>query len=168
MKKTVPFVVIVIAIATAVGFFSMRRTGGVAPVNKDKTQLALRGYDPVAYFREGAAVEGRQEFESAWNGAKWRFKSAENRDEFARVPEAFAPQYGGYCSYAVGNGYTADGDPQAWKIVGGKLYVNYNTDVREMWEKDIAGLISKGDENWARFQKSEPEFKGERADERRK
>lgn len=159
-RKVFPFVVVAIGIAVAIGVFGLRRADGVEPVNKSSAGLALRGYDSVAYFREGAAVQGRAEFAHEWNGALWRFKSAENRAAFAREPEAFAPQYGGYCSYAVAHGYTADADPQAWKVVGGKLYLNYNADVRKLWEQDIPGFLQKGEQNWPQFLKRKPEHKG--------
>ena len=160
IRKTFPVIVVVVGIATAIGAFNLRRAEGVEPVNKDKAGLALRGYDAVAYFREGEAAEGRAEFAHEWNGARWLFKSAENRDAFARAPETFAPQYGGYCSYAVSRGYTADGDPRAWKIVGGKLYLNYNVEVRGLWEQDAPGNIRKGDANWPQFLRHKPEHKG--------
>ena len=160
VRKTFPAIAVVIVIAAAVGAFSLRRGGGVEPVNKTSAGVALRGYDAVAYFREGAAAEGRAEFEHEWNGALWLFKSAENRDDFGRDPEAYAPQYGGYCSYAVAHGYTADADPRAWKIVEGRLYLNYNEDVRRLWEQDIDGFIRKSETNWPQFLKRKPEHKG--------
>ena len=159
-KKVFPVVAVAIGIAVGIGAFGLRRADGVEPVNKQSDGLALRGYDAVAYFREGAAVEGRAEFEHESNGARWLFKSAENRDAFAREPEAYAPQYGGYCSYAVAHGYTADADPQAWKVVGGKLYLNYNEDVRRLWEQDIPGFLQKSEQNWPQFLKRKPEHKG--------
>jgi len=134
---------------------------GVDPVYKYSGALALKGYDPVAYFNDGKAVEGSDQFTHAWNGANWRFASPENRDAFAREPEKYAPQFGGYCAWAVSHGYTAKGDPSAWKIVDGKLYLNYNQDVKAKWEQDVPGYISKGDENWPRFLKEKPEHKGE-------
>ena len=159
-RKVFPAVAVAIGIAVAVGAFGLRRAGGVEPVNKSSEGLALRGYDAVAYFQEGEAAEGRAEFAHEWNGARWLFKSAENRDAFARAPEEFAPQYGGYCSYAVSRGYTADADPRAWKIVNGKLYLNYNLDVRGLWEQDVPGNVRKGDGNWPQFLKHKPEHKG--------
>jgi len=111
---------------------------------------AINGYDPVAYFDEGRPVEGSSAFTHDWNGATWRFSSAENRDRFAATPEAFAPQYGGYCAWAVSQGYTASTDPEAWKIVDGKLYLNYSKSVQAQWEGDIPGNIAKGDTNWPR------------------
>jgi YHS domain-containing protein len=110
--------------------------------------VALSGYDPVAYFTDGRPVEGRPEFELAWNGATWRFASAEHRDLFKAAPERYAPRYGGYCAYAVSQGYTASADPQAWKIVDGHLYLNYNREVQRTWEQDTPGYIAKADHNW--------------------
>lgn len=110
--------------------------------------LAIRGYDPVAYFTEGKPVEGLKEHEIEWRGAKWRFASAENRAKFEADPEAYAPQYGGHCAWAVANGYTASTVPEAWEIVDGKLYLNYSLGVRDTWRQDIPGNIRKGDANW--------------------
>ena len=112
--------------------------------------VAINGYDPVAYFEDGAPVEGSSDFEHEWNGAAWRFANAENRDRFAADPEAYAPQYGGYCAWAVSQGYTASTDPAAWKIVDGKLYLNYSADVQKRWQSDEAGNIAKADANWPR------------------
>ena len=123
----------------------------VDPVNKSFTGAALRGYDAVAYFKQGRAIKGRDEFRYDWMGAKWYFSNLENRDEFARDPGKYAPQYGGYCAWAVSRGYTANIDPEAWKIVGGKLYLNYNKDVQKMWEADVPGNIMKADESWPRL-----------------
>ena len=160
VRRTFPVIAVVVGIAAAIGLFNSGRADGVEPVNRDAARLALRGYDAVAYFREGEATEGRAEFAHEWNGARWLFKSAENRDAFARAPEEFAPQFGGYCSYAVSRGYTADADPRAWKVVNGKLYLNYNLEVRGLWEKDVPGNVRKGDENWPQFLKHKPEHKG--------
>ncbi len=109
---------------------------------------AIRGYDPVAYFTEGRPVEGSGEFTAEWMGATWRFASAANRDAFQADPGRYAPQYGGYCAWAVSQGYTASIDPEAWRIVGDKLYLNYSKSVQGRWEKDIPGNIAKGDRNW--------------------
>ena len=110
--------------------------------------VAIRGYDPVEYFRGNGPVKGDSDFESEWNGATWRFASAENRDLFAADPEAHAPQYGGYCAWAVANNYTASTDPDAWSLHDGKLYLNYSLGVRRTWSEDIPGNIGKGDANW--------------------
>lgn len=110
--------------------------------------VAIDGTDPVAYFQEGRPVEGNDGFEFEWKGATWRFASAENRDLFAADPEAYAPQYGGYCAWAVSQGYTASIDPEAWSIVDGKLYLNYSKGVQGRWEQDIPGHIASADQNW--------------------
>lgn len=110
--------------------------------------VALGGYDAVAYFTESRPVKGDPAFEYSWDGAKWRFVSAEHRDRFAREPQRYAPQFGGYCAYAVSRGYTASADPEAWSVVNGKLYVNYSMSVKKTWEKDPAGYIAKAEANW--------------------
>ncbi len=112
------------------------------------SSLAVSGHDPVAYFKEGKPVEGSSEHELEWNGATWRFSSAANLAAFEADPEAYAPQYGGYCAWAVSQGYTASTDPTAWRIVDGKLYLNYSLGVQRRWEKDIPGNIAKADTNW--------------------
>jgi YHS domain-containing protein len=114
------------------------------------SSLAVSGYDPVAYFTSGKPVEGRSNFEFEWNGATWRFASARNLAAFKASPESFAPQYGGYCAWAVAEGYTASSDPNAWRIVGKKLYLNYSAGVQRQWLEDIPGNIAKGDTNWPR------------------
>jgi YHS domain-containing protein len=110
--------------------------------------VALKGYDAVAYFTEGKAVKGRADFQHEWMGAKWHFSSAANRDLFAKSPEKYAPQFGGYCAWAVSNNYVYDADPTLWKIVDGKLYVNYNRLAQWQWSRDMANRIKKGHENW--------------------
>ena len=117
------------------------------PVFSDRNG-AISGYDPVAYFTQGAPVKGSKEFRHEWRGATWSFASAANRDKFAAEPEKFAPQYGGYCAYGVALGSAPEIDPNAWTIVDGKLYLNYNLPTRATWEKDIPGYIRKADANW--------------------
>ena len=117
-------------------------------VNVSRGELALRGYDAVAYWTENRPVRGVVSFTHRWNGAEWRFSSAAHRDAFARDPARYAPRFGGYCAYAVSRGYTADGDPNAWRIVGGQLYLNYSKRVQALWEKDIPGHITSATRNW--------------------
>lgn len=124
------------------------KSSQVEPVNVDAEGVAIKGYDPVAYHLEGRPVPGSKEFEYAWMGAKWRFSSAENRGLFESDPEKYAPRYGGYCAYAVSQGKTADIDPGAWSIIEGRLYLNLNKEVQELWSKDPRGYIEKADRNW--------------------
>lgn len=110
--------------------------------------LAVGGYDPVAYFEAGAPVKGDKEFTYEYSGATWRFSSADNLEKFKGDPAAFAPQYGGYCAWAVSQGYTAPGNPENWSVRDGKLYLNYNDKVQSDWLKDPDGFIAKADANW--------------------
>ena len=112
------------------------------------SDLAVQGYDTVAYFTAGGATKGSAEFTADYKGAEWRFASQSNRDAFLANPEQYAPQYGGYCAWAVAQGYTAKGDANHWKVVDGRLYLNYNAKVKKDWEVDIPGFIQSGDANW--------------------
>jgi YHS domain-containing protein len=107
------------------------------------------GHDAVAYFSVGRPVAGSAEITHSWNGAVWRFSSAANRDAFAAAPERYAPAYGGHCAWAASQGYKAKGDPRNWKIVGGRLFLNYNASVHRTWEADIQGFITAADGNWS-------------------
>lgn len=110
--------------------------------------VAIHGYDPVAYFTKGEPVEGSAEHSLEWKGFTWQFASAENLATFKEAPENFAPQYGGYCAYAVARGYTATTDPFAWSIYNDKLYLNYSKSVRLLWSANKSGNVEKGDANW--------------------
>ena len=117
--------------------------------------LAIRGFDPVAYFDQQKPLKGKKEFEYRYRGASWRFSSADNRERFSNDPEKYAPQYGGYCAYGMSHGYAAPIDPEAWSIIEGKLYLNYNLDIQSEWNKNIPGYILKANENWPRIPKKE-------------
>jgi YHS domain-containing protein len=110
--------------------------------------IAVDGSDVVTYFTQGAPVAGDEAITFDYMGATWRFSTQENRDLFADDPAAYAPQYGGYCAYAVSQGYTAPTVPEAWTVVDGKLYLNFSTSVRRRWERDIPGHIAMADANW--------------------
>ncbi len=112
------------------------------------SNLAVSGYDTVAYFTDGKPVKGKSSITHDYMGATWQFASEENKARFVADPEKYAPQYGGYCAWAVSQGYTASGDPQYWKIVDGRLFLNYDASVQTRWEKDIPGFIQAGDQNW--------------------
>jgi YHS domain-containing protein len=120
----------------------------VSPVNKNKASVAIHGYDPVAYFEAGKPVKGSADFSHQTAQASWFFASAANRDLFRSSPERYAPQFGGYCAWAVSKGYTADIDPEAWKIVNDKLYLNYSKSVQRKWEKDMPQRILDATRNW--------------------
>jgi len=110
--------------------------------------LAIRGYDPVAYFDKSAPVEGSADHALMWKGAEWRFSTAANMVKFEADPEAYAPQYGGYCAYAASKGAIAKTVPEAWTVYEGKLYLNYSDHVRGIWSQDIPANIELADANW--------------------
>ncbi|MEP3279086.1 MAG: YHS domain-containing (seleno)protein [Stappiaceae bacterium] len=111
--------------------------------------VAIRGTDPVSYFTEQKPVLGSEKFAADWNGTTWHFASADNRETFLADPDRYAPQYGGFCAWAVAEkGKLYSTQPQNWSIVDGKLYLNYNDGVQENWEKDIPGFIEEGDRRW--------------------
>lgn len=149
--KIFGFAVITLALALLIAgcnLFGTAKLNAATAVNKNGG-LALKGYDPVAYFTENKPVLGKTAFTHEWNGAKWQFATADNRAVFVREPEKYAPQYGGYCAWAVSHGYTADTDPlEAWKIVDGKLYLNYNKDVAQKWNENIPKYIADANQNW--------------------
>jgi YHS domain-containing protein len=119
-----------------------------AQSNVDSSGLALKGYDPVAYFSEKKPVRGKPEFTVRHEEATYRFASAANRDAFAAAPAKYAPQYGGYCAFGMASGYKAPIEPDAWTVVEGKLYLNYNQSVRRQWSSDVPGYVRKADANW--------------------
>jgi YHS domain-containing protein len=110
--------------------------------------IAIDGSDTVAYFAENKPVTGSADHSVEWMGATWYFASADNLTTFIANPEAYAPKYGGYCAWAVSQGYTASTTPEAWKIVDGKLYLNYSRRIQRRWEQDIPGHIALADGNW--------------------
>jgi hypothetical protein len=143
---------IVIALAVAAGLFGSASAFGADPVfieaTTDGQRAAIRGYDAVAYHTIGAPVLGSVDFTHQWRGATWRFATAANRDLFAKTPEKYAPQYGGYCAFGTSRGYKVSTQPDQFAVVGGKLYLNYNAGVSMTWNKDRAFYIEKADSNW--------------------
>lgn len=109
---------------------------------------AIRGYDPVAYHTEGKATPGAEAIVHRWNGATWHFASEANRALFVADPVRYAPRYGGYCAYGTSNGYKVSTEPEAFAIVDGVLYLNYNVPVQNTWNKDRPGYIGKADTQW--------------------
>lgn len=117
-------------------------------VNVDKTGLGLKGYDPVGYFIENRPVMGNAQFTSFYNGVRYQFVSASNKAAFDANPSKYEPQFGGFCAYAASEGHTAKIEPDAFEILNGRLLLQYDRDVREMFNKDPQGRLKKADENW--------------------
>ena len=143
--------VLVVVGAVAIGVLATRPAPAVTAINMDDDQIAIRGYDTVAYFTEGKATKGSSEFEHTWEGARWHFTSDEHRDLFVGDPERYAPRYGGYCSMGLAIGEYSDADPEVWTIVEGKLYLNKNEKVREMWSKGPDAYIAASEHNWNNY-----------------
>ena len=106
------------------------------------------GYDTVSYFETGKPTKGSRGYTAEYQGVTWRFANAQNLARFQASPERFAPAYGGYCAWAVAQGYLAKGDPQHWAIRDGRLYLNYNQSVQNRWLEDTRGFIRQADANW--------------------
>lgn len=109
---------------------------------------AIKGYDPVAYFKAGEAVKGKAEHTFKWKEADWYFSSQENLNAFKAEPEKYAPQFGGYCAYGVSKGALYKIEPDAWKIVEGKLYLNFNKSIQQKWEANQTDFIKQANDKW--------------------
>lgn len=118
-------------------------------VNANLNDVAIQGYDPVAYFVKGGPVQGSTRYTATYKNATYQFSSADNRDAFRANPEKFAPQFGGFCTYGVTKERKFDTDPMAWKISDGKLYLNLNKGVQKTWLKDVPGNIVAANGIWS-------------------
>lgn len=137
-----------IIVVAAVGLLTFPTESEVTPINMNADKVAIRGFDTVAYFTDGKAMKGQSEFEHLWQGARWQFASATNRDLFAANPERYAPKYGGYCSMGLAIGEFSDADPEVWTIVEGQLYLNKVEWVQEVWRKGADAYIVASELNW--------------------
>lgn len=142
-----------LAVAAVAGYLSLRDTAGTATYFA-QDGVALRGADPVAYFTQGTAVIGSADFAHDWAGVTWHFASADHRDAFAADPQAYAPQYGGYCAWAVATKQQLfSTQPDNWAVRDGKLYLNFNDSVQSTWDTDPDRFIEQGDAAWPEVQK---------------
>lgn len=125
-------------------------------LNASSTGLALQGYDPVAYFTVGEPTKGNWTITATHNDATYRFASEEHKAAFLADPEAYLPQYGGYCAFGAAMGFKFDGDPNYWRVVDGELFLNISQDVQERWVTDIPGFIQRADTNWTDIADKDP------------
>jgi len=137
-----------LAIIFSYAFLSCAKSSPISPVNVTPDGVAIKGYDPVAYFTDSRPIRGMPELKYLWKSAEWRFAGTEHLEMFKKDPDKYAPRYGGYCAYAVSQGKTADIDPEAWTIYEGRLYLNLDKDVQKLWEKNMQDYIRKADWNW--------------------
>jgi YHS domain-containing protein len=117
-------------------------------VNVDETGLAVEGYDPVAFHSEGKAVKGKNGITARHRGATYRFASAENKEKFESAPNRYAPAFGGFCAYGASNGYAAPVKIETWQVVEGRLLLNYDLEVKALFDADREGFLKKADRNW--------------------
>jgi YHS domain-containing protein len=132
---------------------ALRPSTVIAEINTldSAPNVAIKGYDPVAYFADGKPRRGVASYTSQHNGAKWLFASAANQAAFEKDPTRYVPAYGGYCAYGVAQGYLVKIEPDAWAIRDGRLYLNYDTTVQTQWQKDAGGFIATADSQWRRL-----------------
>lgn len=143
MKRAILFFLLVVAPLTVFG-------EGV--INAGPDAVAIKGYDAVAYFKQKRALKGQERFAHTYKGAIWHFVSAANLADFKATPDAYVPQYGGYCAYAMATyGGKTRTDPTAFTLKDNKLYLNYNHGINRRFTTDLANYITRADENWQRF-----------------
>ncbi len=149
MKSLLGGVALSVAIATS------SLAAGVE-INASSTGLAMQGYDPVAYFTEGEPTKGNWKITTIHDDAMYRFASEENKAAFEANPAAYLPAYGGYCAFGAAMGFKFDGDPNYWRIVDNKLYLNISKDIQERWEGDIPGFIEQASAKWEDIADKDP------------
>jgi YHS domain-containing protein len=137
----------VVRAAGALAVLSLSGAAWAGDVNV-QDGVAIKGYDPVAYFTDNKPIKGVPAYRADYDGATFEFASEEHRRLFAAMPEKYAPQFGGFCAYGTAVGHKADIDPAAFSIVDGKLYLNHSTEVKAIWANDIPGYIRKAEEAW--------------------
>ena len=133
-----------LALAVATPAFAAEETD----LNLSWTGLALRGVDPVSYFKNGGPKEGSRDISVDYKGGTYRFLSAENKELFEKNPEAYLPAYGGFCAYGTAVNAKVDGDPYIWHIVDNRLYLNINHSIDKEWQTNVPGYIADANKNW--------------------
>jgi YHS domain-containing protein len=136
---------------TSCGLIPSQAQSSIIAVNVDESRLAIKGYDPVAYFTEAKPVQGSSQFSAQHLGATYFFSSAQHQSMFESDPNKYAPQYGGYCAYGVSKEYKFDIDPEAWAVVDGKLYLNLNEKVQNRWVTNKVDLIVEANSIWTKI-----------------
>ena len=138
------FVLLVLLLSSTSSLFAQTKN----LLNLDKNNLAVQGYDPVAFFTENKPVKGTMEIKSVHNGATYYFASAEDKARFDKEPSTYEPAYGGFCAFGVSKNKLVEIDPEAFQIVDGHLLLQYSKNVRIDFNKDTQGNLSKANANW--------------------
>ena len=142
-------------VALSVALATSAMAAGVE-LNASSTGLAMQGYDPVAYFTDGAPAKGSYKITTVFNDATYRFATEEHKAQFEANPEAYLPAYGGYCAFGTAMGFKFDGDPEYWKIVDNKLYLNLSKDIQTRWDGNIPGFVQDANGHWENIADVEP------------
>ncbi|GLR70969.1 YHS domain-containing (seleno)protein [Agaribacter marinus] len=146
------FAVVIAFTVTSCGLIPTQAKSSIEAVNVDKSRLAIKGYDPVAYFTEAKPVLGNAQYTAQYNGATYHFASAKHQSLFTGNPMKYAPQYGGYCAFGVSKEKKYDTDPMAWAIVDDKLYLNLNEKVQGRWVLNKEELIVEANDIWTEIE----------------
>lgn len=146
MKKRI---LILLIAAVSVSTFA-QTSKSTKNVNVEKN-IAIQGYDPVAYFESSKAIKGSKAIATTYQEAVYQFSTESNKTVFLKNPTNYLPQFGGFCAYGMSEGYEAPIQPEAFTILDNKLYLNYNLETKEAWLKDKKNRIQKADVNWAKI-----------------
>lgn len=138
----------------AIAALSLMSTAAFAGDFFETDGVALRGYDPVAYFASAEPQKGQSKYSHEYKGSIFYFASEANRRAFMQTPEKYAPQFGGYCAFGTAQGYKVSTQPDAFAIVKDKLYLNYDKKVQKIWQQDVPGNIQRAEKNWPEVSKS--------------
>ena len=150
MKLFVPNILLFLAsVASSPLVLAAAQHGG--SVNKGEDGVAVKGYDVVAYFDQKKPIKGDPKYSYEYNGAKYNFVSSGHLAVFAKSPEAYLPQYGGYCAVGTSMGHKADIDPESWAVIDNKLYLNSSKGAQKLFDKDPNAAIKRADQNWAKL-----------------
>ncbi len=151
MQKQILYLLISFLSVTAFAQTAVKRASQFNLENK----VAIQGYDPVAYFKQGKAIKGKKEIAVSYEGVIYNFSTQAHKELFVKNPAAYEPQYGGWCAYAMGaNGEKVEIDPATFKIIDNKLYLFYNAffnNTLKTWNKEEGNLKKKADVSWKKF-----------------
>ena len=155
MKKRTKIILISFIVILAL-VFTLAKVKRISPLSWGHKEVnqpmfsnqAINAYDPVAYFTKNKAVTGNEAYSYQWKNAVWDFSSEKNKTLFIENPEKYTPQFGGYCSFAVSKGFTANTDPNSFEIIDGKLYLFADEEMKSNWKENQKENLQKCETNW--------------------
>ncbi len=141
-------------LVTLVALFGL--AGNALAADYTHSTPAVQGYDVVSYQTGKRPIRGNGNFVAVYDGATYQFSSTDNQKAFEKDPEKYVPAYGGYCAFGTSVSKKFIGDPEVWRIVDGKLYLNLDTRIQAEWVKDVPGRIKTADANWRNIKNKNP------------